>query len=738
MNETDAGSVMGQSLIERTWPQMIVAVAAPSVALSVMGVGPLIVLIVMVSLISQTILGAAVWSRLCRRSECSLSELVGMGLVIGGVTFVAASQSMRVLSSGVAGPLLLTAPFLVLVFSSVRSDLRRVGRASVDDRAGLASSVILGALVAIPVLARITREVPLRWSGLHWFHEDVLYSETMIALTAESGASSTPSLLGSALSYHWLGAAWIGGMTRLVEVEPLIAAARVAPIVSLIALATLSWSLAGSVGGGRVARILVVSAMCGGSFVGLRDPWGSQLVVESTTQMVTTPWLLGALLVVVKTLRGDLASVPSTLMLGALGFFLAGGKLNHAAVLASGLLLAVAMAMFRDRVLARRVIPAATAFTLGVIVAYFLLYLRPGGAVMGGSLTLGFRRTVAHIWGVIPWPQGTIGAAIGGVAVVVAVAPFLLGALVSGHDGRALENRLFLRPLFVGCTTSGVFALYALSDDGGTFWFGYSIAAVCCAGGAIVLGRTEIEARPSALLWSAPAIGVAAAIGSFVVAHVGTRFVGSMSWFAPIAFPAAVAFGVLVARKPLLPIAGSPHIRWWIAPSVIALLVGTVAYSTMINLQHAVREAQPEYMVPSRAVDADLLDAGIWLGRSASRADALASNRICSNSENSFPDCTSRWFVPSAFSGMPVLVQGVSYAGSDSSLWEDRVRMNEALSLRFESGARDAAWELGVRWLWLERMAGPVDGWDQIGELAYENSAVVIVKLHSPERSFGS
>ncbi|MEO6996507.1 MAG: hypothetical protein ABI112_00305 [Terracoccus sp.] len=349
--------------------------------------------------------------------------------------------------------------------------------------------------------------------------------------------------------------------------------------------------------------------------------------------------------------------------------------------------------------------------------AYSQIYFLKVGVVAWQLLALwGYGRSIAtarHGAG----GRATLRAAIGGG--VIGAALLLLARLAGGPAPSV--------PLVSGVTSSLERSLLVVT------------AATALGAVGLFVARRRLSGASTALV----VVGLASAVlsaGLFIPARrVFTSFGVSPS-------QALVVVGVAVATVALLTTVRGSRRRVGAVSGVVAAVVAVACVALVVT--QSVVDSKPAVAGPvgPTLVTADEVAAARWLGQHAGQYDIVATNVHCLPTRTT-THCDARAFWVSGLSGRRVLVEGWGYTdaaqaaagrgglGFSRQLFDDKAlfALNEGVFTNPSPEKARKLYALGVRWLFADRLAGPVSaGLAAVASPQFRSGPVTVYRLTSP------
>lgn len=682
----------------------------------------------------QTVAGYAVIHLVLQQRRLRALEALGLSGVAGALIFLAVDQLLR------STPLQSLSWWLPALVGLTL--LAALGRAPVS--LNLRSARWLAAFVGILalgafLLGSLWMRNPIAVTGWVAYFPDLSYHEAVAQGLALLGAQQTPFLAGFPFDYHWFADGWAGGLSRSFDLPPYVALSRGLYAFALVCGTALAWAwgsrVVRSAWAGPLAGLMVVGA----TFVGMGAQYSYTMFLTdiSPTHTFAIPITLAISLIATRFIRGDDVPGGPVVRLGwlallvALGAGVMGSRAPHAMIVLAALgLTSVALAVLREWSAVLRCAAAGAALVVGMIPVYLLVLAGDGSRNVTSELVLGPNNDIMLIFGLLPY-TGPGDNLLAYLALVASVTAGWAGLLVL-----ALRRRhAFVVPVVWGAG-AGLAALVGvvLLSQGGrsqiSFLWAGAIVVLPLSGAGLAVAARRIRA-----LLGGSGVGLIILIGAasssaavLLVESAGdVWFSGYLRWGATVGpWIVAATVAAFVARR-------APVRRAQAAASALALALGAAAITGNV-VGSALRisaEVPPRTAQTPLAINRDHFDAAAWVRDNIGLEDGyLATNRQCDVADVRPPQCISTSWIVSALTGRPTLIEGFSYAIQSLPPWA----LERTIS-SFDFGVAPtptlAAYlrDQGVHWVWVDHLAGNAGDWSSVGEVAFVNDSVTIVRL---------
>jgi hypothetical protein len=672
----------------------------------------------------QCVGGAGVWTLLRTDSRVSAPEMVGVGLVLGPLIFTAVSMLLLVtpmsptpLSAGGA-TVALGLLGVVLVFRAGKRTL--LGRRVRSSEALVLLAAVPSALLVVQPLwssVSLPRDIA-RWGSLGG---DYAVGEAWANSIVTLGLHDSLLIEGQPLRYHWLGNAWSGFTQLTAGAGSYVVATRLLPLVAVVGTLLVTWCWIRLLSSSNAASWTAVALLA----VGGTSAFGTTLYPLSMSQM----W--GAAIASVISLAWWLAllsrmrlAVPAMAFLST-GLVLAKStELVFLPALVGSALFSTKSPLGRRRALL--VSCAAGTAGLAAIVLFVSGY--------GSGLYLSLIQTNRYVGTSLPGDSSIallLGLLLASVGLVAAWLPILNLCRIS-HPLRS--EVLALALVLVGVAVP--MTLFTGQWGQSQLYFAMSACAalVPLSGWGLYVAAKTIRATPMP-------IGVLTLAGLLIATAVWMfPWSRENQYFRPL----LTIMVALCASAASLAWARGVASRWAVFVSVLTgVIAGSLFASGLLNqVQDRVSppEIPPYSSTSSNSISIEHIEAVAWLKSANPHLELVATNFYCDNPDQRPPDCLSSQFPLAALGGQRMLIEGYSYsAGQFPEAWAlDRVAATEEFITNPTDQSAARLWEMGVRWLYVDRRRTPSDSWEPYADTAHWNSTATVLRLNPATIESGS
>lgn len=531
-------------------------------------------LLLTISVMWQALSGWCVWRKV--RPTAPGLEQAGAALSIGTLLAALAGVATSTLGLGAWGWFI---PSVVAVtVMAIRRFQDHTALQPADQYWNAASGVgfAAGLLPGLAIIIYGLRSYPLTWTG-NWnaYHPDMPFFEAISVHIAQYGAFSTPFLTEGAVRYHWLSYAWAGQLTLATNAAPFITITRVLPVVALLGSAAMvaswTWQLSKRAWTPALAGLLLSL----GGFTGA--VFGGVLTMDSPSQSMSVLWLLAFSIMVISAYRDKRVSWTTYLLLGVAAFGLVGAKVSAAAPAVAGVLLLIAIGIFRREIRAPKALSLLGSTLIGSA-AGFLFFL--AGSLGGGGLKFGSLLDKASSQQGLNPIDTRYAVVVGTVILVLAVVPRWAGIawLLTQRPWRWQPEITYS----VGLAVSSLAALLAFNSFN-EVWFSSTVSGPLAVTTAVGAGSalTHLTQQRPTLLVPILVVAIVTAIVIYSIvwrlwitgASGGNVWVPTLRWLGPIA-----AWGIAIVGGALLAWWGCRNLRMSgvIAGTVLLLVLSSV------------------------------------------------------------------------------------------------------------------------------------------------------------------
>ena len=592
---------------------------------------------------------------------------------------------------------------------------------------GLALSIY--ALNILNSLEKIRNSVWWSWRFAKIQDPDVLFGESMMHSVGLFGNSDNIFFAGQKLHYHWFSFAWNDTLNAFFQTDPFSITAIAAPVFVIFVIMCLVATVAARFSNSQLTTplvVLAVSSMCAGPipFVRMLHPYSYSF----NFSLIYTFGLIVLLLSIEKS-----KFLLSATFMFVITSVLFGSKISSAVALVFGLLIANLFSLVRRDNDARHTFAISSVSALAVLLLWFFNYYS-ANSKSADSVKFGP--------GVIFEQKAFM---VAGLSVNV----FLLGFIsILVLVVYSLTGVFWIR----GITNSSTrFALMFSLMGGfsslivGVFFFdvGENLAYLIQMGIALVLPISIIAICNFNFM-----LGLKGSIRVVIVALVGVT-AAKISWtfFGRVTGnTAAVVYksSLAIVIPLVVGLAAFGIYRFifkvesksvWALFSVLTIAAGTLG--SYVSFAPGFYQDGGDYH-QLRVDDADMTTGSadyrellIWLRNNSEKHDLVATNRYCSDSYDSAPNCMALWNLTSAISGRQVLVEGLypSYS-QDLNFERENRRLLVDSFVNFPSiESRVKLQEYGVRWVVADFALTKTRSWGEFANARFTNNAGSILDL---------
>lgn len=701
-----------------------------------------VVLSVGAILLTNVLPGALVWRALRRHAATRTEDLV-VGTVLGaGIAIVA--QTVAGLS-GLGALSLLAGPLVaigILSSPALRTRVRTASVAALPAWWGVAMTPV--ALLQLRGNELFFRRVPVVWEGFSGTYIDMPFHLGLAGQLAHRGPTAFPQVASEPLAYHWFSHAWVAQIGESSTVELAAVLYRILPaltgfllpmLVAVVAVRISRRAVAGPVAG--------IAAMAAGDLdiVGLNSFQGVLSAPASPSVAVATMFALVTLLVAVlawseHAIRGHIFALP------VLAFLAAGAKGSGLPPVVAGSFLALAVALL-CRHPSWRAILRDTVLLAGALAVGFLVLFDGGAGQIGLDPIAALR--AANSSRSIPGP-GPVSLLALGTAVVTLLAGGLARAAgllgVTRLDRVEVRRELPTAAALFGTGLAGVILVGLFDHPGNSqaYFLRNAAPALAIASGWGVAVLADRDRRT--VLLPGAILGLVS-VGAFAVAFPGL----APDVWSP-ARTAALHLLLLAVTLTLgvLTVARATSWSQRVAMAGVAVLVLTTAPLAPAFTRPSLNEPQPTLASDDRrAFSDDQVEAARWLRDNSEPHDVVVTNRHCG--VQAWARCDARRFNVAAYTERQVLVEGWAYTRSwtmsppvpdEADAYKPffdppTLELNDRFLNKPTPEDHAALWELGVRWLYIDRTAPFSPMLDRFADEDFNTPWAWILRLSPPE-----
>lgn len=683
------------------------------------------------------------------RSNGNWAEDVGLGAAIGMAHQLlgwAIFTALGLQSWLVVWPLLVLAAFAVL--PQLRPCWRIAAPAPLPAAWSWGLAICATLLVAFVTFTSLSDHKPPP-DGTSYY-EDLLFHLSMVNELMRSVPPQLPQVAGEPLEYHWFADADMAGAADITRLSPALVYFRLWLLPQAVVVLLVSASLARQVSKvwwtGVLAALIVL-------------PTGSaSLLSPSTTFSLVTG--TAAAIFLVDALFRRRGGRGTWVLAAALAVIAGGSKPSTLPLLISGVGLAAAFVLIRDRKLPWRSISAGLILVLAMLGTLRFVAGSTSGSGFQLLAVAKFQADYRGITGDLSLP-GTGGlllpsltsgdsTAIAGVAVMLGLILLSSAGLLTGF-GLLLVRSTRRDPgawLLVGALTGAWAGMLLVNHpSGGQQYFLRSVVPFAAAAAAWLVA-VAFEGR-------SPRTMVLVSVSSLVLGVVfyevtqpatlrsGASRVAQVEALARPLLVTAVLTALLVCGWLLMRRRWAGHRGLGLA--VLVLVVTALSLVDLARYSYVALRTDTDYRAPSRLVHPDEQAAALWLDAHSAPSDVVVTGSWCLSAGPREPGCDARGYLVSGIAGRRTLMEGWAYTqqalatnGADGKMyrvqpspWPDRVRLSlQVLTAPTAEVLEQVRRQYGARWIYADRREGPVSAkLDELAVLRYQDGEVKIYEL---------
>ncbi len=731
----------------------------------------------------QILLGGLIWTRLMFRNQIDLVEFVGMGGALGfGLSLISsqlfrtltpfsiswlilpvllaiASYSKRDISSGVSlvkiqksndilmicsGTLIALstswywlvsiaiAVFFWVVLRYLRESNRSLGFSQSKFQLVLFVAAIVMSVKSLIHLSSLSEIRNQLWWNLRYGvsqDPDLIFFESMMQSIKNLGGGENIFFLNLKFHYHWFAFAWESTLGSISNLAPFIVTAIAGPAIALFVVLSLVFTIARRVSTSLFSApsaMFSVAMLCSGPipFLAILMPYSFSFNFGLI--------FLYALIIVILTSnemkRSNLAIVAFVISLCLLG-----SKVSFGPMLFIGFGSCFAWSLCCQRHRETSLVLSISG-ALAVLVSFTVIYKI--GAGSGSDYQISFfdiLRQKANLENGLP------------PAVVFVSFLCVLGYLFAPASGLVFVKNIFDRNKQLGVIFSiagglvGIAMGFVVSDPsetGAYFIQGGLALLVPVAVATMFANQPRFDSRSRFWLF----VGIAACLEAarrwpdlyenFTVSSGSNYYKLALAIFIPIliAIICSVLIKIFIRRD--IAINTTRFLTTLLLVSTIGSYFGTAGkfFEKGVWASRNV-SFQPAEVISGSAQYRTLL---LWLRNNSEEKDVVATNRYCSSSTDSPPNCLAMWSLTSAISGRQMLSEGIwttnIISGYENEA-EDRRNLVENFVNSPTKEHQNLLFGYGVRWVVADYAVTNARSWGEFAEVRFENKAGAILEL---------
>ena len=624
------------------------------------------------------------------------------------------------------------AVFLWTVLHYLRESNRSAGVSQSKWHTLLALSAVAMSVRAVLHLSSLTEiRNPLWWNLRYGTMQDPdsIFFESMVQSTKNFGGGANIFFKDLKFYYHWFSFAWESTLGALSAPEPFVVSAIMGPAIVLFVVLCLVFRIAKRVSSssfsGPVA-LYVVAMMCAGPVPFLR-------VLHPYSFSFNFALIFVYGIVVVISFHQDFKTKSFIAVIFFLSICLIGSKVTFVPVLLVGFFCCAILGLSQKPRLYRFWFSFVTTLC-AVVISFFTIY--SFGQRSGSNYRISFAD--------ILWQKGNLeeSLALSVVLISFCVTSVLIMSPTFGLFFLSDVMRTNNKMLLVFSTTaglSGVLLGFILSDpsESNAYFIQGGLALLVPVSAAVSIdnfGAVGFKARLFVVLTICVCFEMARWWPRWYRNVTGEGLQPFYKTSLILGIPFLVSFfGYLLAKS--LPIFRS---RIDLKRLLSVLLIASSAGSYYANAgdfsakgQWAAQNVRfkPFDTISGSQSYRDLL---LWLRDNSRKTDLVATNRYCSLSTESPPDCLAMWSLTSAITGRQMLSEGTWTTNIISGV-KDETEKRRSLVENFVNlptkETRALLVDYGVRWVVADYAVTQTRNWNDFATVRFENRAGAILDL---------
>lgn len=620
--------------------------------------------------------------------------------------------------------------FLWTVWHFLRVSNRSAGLSKTKWQGLLVVAAVAMSIRALIHLSELTEIRNSLWWNLRYGvmqDPDSIFHESMVQSTTNFGGGSNIFFKDLRFYYHWFSFAWESTLGAVSAPDPFVISAIMGPAIVLFVILCLVSRLAKLVSSssfsGPVA-VYVISMMCAGPIPFLRV-----LHPYSFSFNFALIYILGIGLVT--SLHHEFRSKSFALIILFLSTCLVGSKVTFVPIVLVGL--------FCCAILETRQKPRQYNFLLAffttlfvVVVAFFTIY--SFGQQSGSSYVISFAD--------ILWQKGNLEKDLPFFVVLISFlstsALVMSPALGLFFFSNAIpKNMLLMFSTMAGL--AGVALAFILSDsfESNSYFIQAGLALLIPASVALSLDKFRVDVLKHRF-FTMLAIFVCLELarwwpkwyrnvsGEGLLPFYKTSFI--------MGIPVLAAFLCLIIANYLRLFRNRTEFKQFFCVLLIATSAGSYYANAEDFLDKGIWASQNVRFTNSDTISGSKPNRVLlfWLRDNSNRTDLVATNRYCSVSTDTPPECLSRWSLTSAITGRQMLSEGSWTTDIVRNLKDEPEKRRTIVETFVNSPAKKTHALLlnyGVRWVVADYAVTNTRNWGEFAEVRFENEAGAILEL---------
>lgn len=683
------------------------------------------------AIIAQWLPGAMLWRRVNKTRRLGLVELTGMGLAIGTLLALFSAQIFRV---SLVGRHSWSIPFLIslpLAFWTFYKD-KRLGfiQAPTESKSKILQSILPAILLGIIQLSVWWRWHPLEWSGWWKYHTDVPYFESLSNSLATLG--TTHSFMDFDLNsrYHWFAYAWVGSLTKSLNIDSFVVLTRLLPIIAMIMGATIAYSWARSMSvsyftAGLASLIIVIGpGLSVGSFIMLRSP----------SSAMSVGWSLAFIVVLLKIIKGEIKHFSAYALLVLLSIGIVGGKASNTILMIFAVIALLIVSFAQDQETKKRIWISGCVCLVILISTFVLLIASSEPRRLAPGIFLGWPGLLLTI---LPTSMGIWGLYRRRTSILEPLYVFIFSLLLAG----------------------ALLSLLTYDPHGNQLYFLVSAAAIgvvpSIAGlEKILIGNQKSEffvliknVKKGVRIFLQLILVLAAAISTYIwklfenstsqFGKIGRTLAPVPMWIICLTISFVILKGYAKRERSFKHLIGLLTISIMLSSAISSGLsiLSSINEGPLYSKSPGTVSYGKSFVISPGAISYNYISAGNWVQSHIPFKDKLFTNRHCMEVNSPLTSCDGIWSYASALTRRQLLIEGTFSSTSDPSEMLANFE-DQQLSIRFSLSPNLADWEKlwakNVRWGWIDRKVSARTNWGVYAQEVFSNEDIAIIKLSDP------
>ena len=588
---------------------------------------------------------------------------------------------------------------------------------------------LANALLVLNSLEKIRNPVWWVWRFAKIQDPDVLFNESMMHSVGLFGNSDNIFFANAKIQYHWLSFAWNDTLNALYQTDAFAVSGLAAPVIVLFVIMCLITAFACRFSNSVVSApllVLAVATMCAGPipFVRLLHP-------HSYSFNFSLIYLFAFVILLLSSDRSKL--LYNGFLVVLFTGVLLGSKVSSVVPLIFGLLLANLVSWIRkDKELNSNFLLSSCSAFAAFLVWYLFYY--SANATSSDSIKFGFATIFQQKAFLVPGIPALAFAM--GVVCISLLFTYSFAGIFWIRNISNLSTSFMLVFSIAGGFSSLIVGILFYDDLESSAYLIQTTVALILPISIIALCNSKFLSQGVVSSGNVLAVIIGAMLAKvswsvFDRASGNAVSVVRQSSFA-VLIPFIVGLTLLVIARVFFK--NSRHRSWTL---VAVCLISSATLGSYVSFASGFYQDGGDYHA-LRVDDADTITGSpayrellIWLRDNSQPDDLVATNRYCSDSYQSPPNCLALWNLTSAISRRQVLVEGL-YPPQGLNVQEER----ESRRLLIEqfvntpmSKTHDALLVYGVRWVVADHAVTQTRNWGVFARIRFANAAGSILEL---------